>query len=185
MELGINTYHNQTPMPHTVDFDFKLDFNGIISENNTSMNQQIADKYYTVTYHIMEKTNRNGTPVYEPYTGSQLSLALASPPSSDIQQKLEKGASSIGAFANSVYITYKFHWKEIEKGTGSEGHGIITRDLVLTVKDAAKMDLSNYKVVASVLVSDTPPGDIEQEINEALSDFFVFTIAKLKTDLDY
>lgn len=184
MELGINTYQNQTPMPHTIQFDFKLDFNGIIS-NNASTNQQIADKYYTVTYHIMEKANRNGTPVYEPYIGNQLSLELVSPPSADSQQTLQKGISSVGTFANSVYVTYKFNWNEIDKGTKDAGHGVITRDLLLTVKDGAKMDLSNYKVLASVMVSDTPPGDIEQDVNEALSDFFVFTIAKLKTDLDY
>lgn len=149
------------------------------------MNQQIADKYYTVTYHILEKTNRNGTPVYEPYTGSQLTLELESPPSSDSQKTLQKGPSSVGEFGNSVYVTYQFNWKEIDRGTGSEGHGVVTRDLVLTVKDGAKMDLSNYKILASVMVSDTPPGDIEKEVNDSLSDFFVFTIAKLKTDLDY
>ena len=184
MELGINTYHNQTPMPHEIHFDCKMDFKGIIS-NNASMNQQIADKYYTVTYHILEKTNRNGTPVYEPYTGSQLTLELESPPSSDSQKTLQKGPSSVGEFGNSVYVTYQFNWKEIDRGTGSEGHGVVTRDLVLTVKDGAKMDLSNYKILASVMVSDTPPGDIEKEVNDSLSDFFVFTIAKLKTDLDY
>lgn len=185
MELGINTYHNQTPMPHNINFDFKLDFNGILSDTNHSMNQQIADKYYTVTYHIMEKTNKNGTPEYRPYTGSQLSLAPADPPSSDMQKGLRKGSSSTGEFANSVYITYKYNLREIEKGTGDAGRGVITRDLVLTVKDAAKMDLSNYKIMASVLVSDNPPGDIEMDVNPTLSDFFVFTIAKLKTDLDY
>ncbi len=171
-------------MPHEIHFDFKLDFNGIIS-NNEMTNQQIADKYYTVTYHILEKTNRNGTPVYKPYTGSQLSLALAGPPASDVQKNLEKGPSSTGEFGNSRYVTYHFSWNEIKKGTGNAGSGVITRDLVLTVQDAEKMDLSNYKIQASVMISDQPPGDIERELNEALSDFFVFTVAKLKTDLDY
>ncbi len=184
MELGVNTYQGQTPMPHEIHFDFKLDFNGIIS-NNEMTNQQIADKYYTVTYHILEKTNRNGTPVYKPYTGSQLSLALAGPPASDVQKNLEKGPSSTGEFGNSRYVTYHFSWNEIKKGTGNAGSGVITRDLVLTVQDAEKMDLSNYKIQASVMISDQPPGDIERELNEALSDFFVFTVAKLKTDLDY
>ncbi len=185
MELGINTYHNQTPMPHLVNFDFKLDFNGILSDTNQSMNQQIAEKYYTVTYHILEKTNQNGTPEYKPYTGNQLSLELVSPPASDMQKGLQKGNSSVGDFKNSVYITYKYSLKEIEKGTGGIGRGVIIRDLVLTVKDGSKMNLSNYKIMASVMVSDDPPGDIEVEMNPTLSDFFVFTIAKLKTDLDY
>ncbi len=184
MELGINTYQKQTSMPHEIHFDFKLDFSGVISSNEMT-NQQIADKYYTVTYHILEKTNRDGTPDYKPYVGSQLSLALADPPASDEQKALEKGSSSTGQFRNSQYVTYHFGWNEIKKGTGDAGSGVITRDLVLTVKDAAKMNLSNYKIQASVMISDTPLGDIEQDVNKALSDFFVFTVAKLKTDLDY
>lgn len=185
MALGINTYQNQTPMPHAIDFRFKLDFNGLLSETDHVKNEQTAAKYYTVTYHILEKTNRNGTPVYEPYTGDQLSLELADPPSSDIQKTLQKGASSVGEFENSVYITYRFKLNEMKKGTDNVEKGVVTRDLALIVKDAEKMDLSNYKVVASVMVSDDRGDDIEGEVNGALSDFFVFTVAKLKTDLDY
>ena len=183
MELGINTYNQQTPMPHTINFDFKLDFNGIIT-NNQTMNQQIADKYYTVTYRILEKTNRNGTPQYEPYTGDQLSLSLVNPPAAE-QQELIKGASSTGTESNSVYVTYQFDWSEIKNGTDKKAEGVITRDLKLTVNDAEQMDLSNYKIQASVMVSDNAPGDIDQVVNNSLSDFFVFTVAKLKTDLDY
>lgn len=185
MELGINTYQNQTPMPHAINFGFKLDFNGIIRSDQMMNEQLIVNKYYTVTYHILEKKIKNGVQVYEPYTGDQLSLQLNSPPASDMQKALSKGQSSAGKFSNSRFITYKFSWNEISKGTGGAEKGIVTRDLVLTVKDASKMDLSNYKVVASVTVSDQKPGDIETEVNPALSDFFVFTVAKLKTDLDY
>ena len=182
MELGINIYNQQTTMPHTINFEFKMDFNGVIS-NNQAMNQQIAEKYYTVTYRILEKTNRNGTPQYEPYTGDQLSLKLVNPKEEE-QQELLVGTSCVGAECNSVYITYQFDWNEIENGTdGLEG--IITRDLQLIVNDAEKMDLSNYKIQASVMVSDAAPGDIDQVVNNLLSDFFVFTVAKLKTDLDY
>ena len=183
MELGINIYNQQTPMPHTIHFDFKLDFNGIIS-NNQTMNQQIADKYYTVTYRILEKTNRNGTPQYEPYTGDQLTL-MVDDPSSGIQEELIKGTSSVREECNSVYITYHFDWSEIKNGTDSEMEGVITRDMKLIVNDAEKMDLSNYRIQASVMVSDEAPGDIDEVVNNSLSDFFVFTVAKLKTDLDY
>ena len=183
MELGINIYNQQTPMPHTIHFDFKLDFNGVIS-NNQTMNQQIADKYYTVTYRILEKTNRNGTPQYEPYTGDQLTL-MVDDPSSGIQEELIKGTSSVREECNSVYITYHFDWSEIKNGTDSEMEGVITRDMKLIVNDAEKMDLSNYRIQASVMVSDEAPGDIDEVVNNSLSDFFVFTVAKLKTDLDY
>ena len=182
MQLGINTYNQQTTMPHIINFDFKMDFNGVIS-NNQAMNQQIADKYYTVTYRILEKINRNGTPQYEPYTGDQLSLELINPKQEE-QQELLTGPSCMEEECNSVYITYQFDWNEIENGTNGLD-GVITRDLQLMVNDAERLDLSNYKIQASVMVSDVAPGDIDQVVNSSLSDFFVFTVAKLKTDLDY
>ena len=65
---------------------------------------------------------------------------------------------------------------------------VILRDLQLVVKDTADLgltDLTNYKIQASVMISDTPINDIDDRVNPALSDFFVFTVANLKTDLDY
>ena len=49
------------------------------------------------------------------------------------------------------------------------------------------MDLSNYKVQAIVYVTDEKPlpGDLNLDSITTLTDFFVFTVAKLKTDLDY
>lgn len=182
MELGINTYQQESSA-HTIDFGFKLDFNGILSENS-SVNGEIAGKYYTVTYRMLEKTNKNGTPGYIPYTGDQLALTLSEPPEGDSQKEVLKGASSTGAEKNSGYITYRFDLSELLNGTDGE-KGVVTRDLRLEVKDAGRMDLSNYKIQASVMVSDAPAGDIDDKVNDSLSDFFVFTIAKLKTDLDY
>lgn len=183
MQLGINTYQNKTAMPHIIEFDFKLDFNGILSDDNDNWNQQeIANKYFTVTYHILEKKKTGNTMTYEPYTGDQLELSLVDSPDSNT---LQRGKSSEGDLCNSVYVTYQFKLNEVKKGTENAGAGVIVRKLALMVKDAGKMDLSNYKIQASVLVSDNPPGDIEKQVNQSLSDFFVFTIAKLKTDLDY
>ena len=65
--------------------------------------------------------------------------------------------------------------------------GVIIRKLKLTLKDAGKMDLSNYKVQAIVYVTDEKPlpGDLNLDSITTLTDFFVFTVAKLKTYLDY
>ena len=180
LQLGINTFENQTEMPHTIDFDFKMDFNGVLGRG-IEANKEIASKYYTVTYRLLEKTNRNGTPEYIPYTGDQLYFEVNSP----LGEVLQKGASSTDNEINSRFITYKFDLSEIEDGTNNELKGVIIRKLGLTVLDANKMDLSNYKIQASVMVSDTEPNDIDQEVNTSLSDFLVFTVAKLKTDLDY
>ena len=72
--------------------------------------------------------------------------------------------------------------------------GVIVRSLKLIVNDAAQLDLSNYKVQAVVFVMDkledgtaaTPSyPNLNLNSQTPLSDFFVFTVAKLKTDLDY
>lgn len=78
------------------------------------------------------------------------------------------------------------------------GKNVIIRDLQLKVDDGAyEMDLSNYKVQVIVFPNDFGYGtensdgkkleikksDLDYE--SSLSDFFVFTVAKLKTDLDY
>ena len=91
-------------------------------------------------------------------------------------------------------MTYHFDYDEIKDGTESKDADgrknqipcMITRDLQLKVKHAADMDLTNYKIQASVGVADSDkvPEDIEEAVS-ALSDFFVFTIGRLKTDLDY
>ena len=190
MQLGINTYDNQAKEEELINFRFKLDFTGIWTKNEEA-NQKIAARYYTVTYRILEKTNRNGKPEYKPYTGRNLEITLVDSPGGE---QLQKGPSSSGTEINSSYVTYHFDYDEIKDGTESKDADgrknqipcMITRDLQLKVKHAADMDLTNYKIQASVGVADSDkvPEDIEEAVS-ALSDFFVFTIGRLKTDLDY
>ena len=247
MELGINTYDNQAKAEETINFLFKLDFTNVWAKNEDT-NKKTADKNYTVTYRILEKTNTSGKPVYKPYTGSSLELELESPPGGEV---LKKSSSCVGDEVNSRYVWLKLSYDEIKDGTPSadadvpQKERVITRNLKLTVKNAVEMDLTNYKIQASVMVSDPPgvadgttggtgdttggtggtgdttgsadgtgdttgsadgtgdttggtggtgdagtttpvnPDDIDQEVNPVLNDFFVFTIGKLKTDLDY
>lgn len=196
-QLGINTYDNQAKKEETIDFRFKLDFTGVWDPYNTPANKDRADKWYTVTYRILEKTNRDGEPEYKPYTGSHLEIVLVNHPNNagessaggGSQPELKVGTSSQGNEINSRYVTYKFDYDEIKDGSkdalGGQVERIIIRDLQLIVKDAADMDLTNYKIQASVNISDDPGNDIDTRTNPALNDFFVFTVAKLKTDLDY
>ena len=202
MQLGINVYENQTNMPHTVDFDFKLDFSGILTGNDAT-DEAITDKQYIVAYRLLEKTNTGGAPKYDPYTGSQLDLELAGDPDGLSLSKttsINPGSSGISFW----YVNYSFDFSEIKNGTRyqvMEGEtakevqsaGVVVRNLKLTVNDAAQMDLSNYKVQAIVFVMDkddtgaTTPSYPNLNLNSQtpLSDFFIFTVARLKTDLDY
>lgn len=192
MQLGVNTYENQTKMPHEIDFDFKLDFAGVLT-NIEETDQKTAEKYYTVVYRIWEKTNETGAPQYELYEGSQMELELINDPDG---RKLAEAVSADGE--KFSYVTYQFTLDEMIKGTkqqtGSQSEkkeerkeGVITRSLKLTLKDAGEMDLSNYKVQAIVYVTDEKPlpKDLKLDSITTLTDFFVFTVAKLKTDLDY
>ena len=199
MQLGVNTYENQTQMPHQIDFDFKLDFNGILTGNEAT-DQVTTDKRYTVVYRLLQKTNVSGTPQYIPYNGDQLTLELVEDP----DQKTLTPAVSANKETKGMkfwYVDYVFDWQEIKDGTlcqtqvngvpaETQNKGVVVRSLKLTVQDASQMDLSNYKVQAIVYVNDNDAWEIKHEeldLNSItpLTDFFVFTVAKLKTDLDY
>lgn len=178
MQLGINTYENQTTMPHEIDFDFKLDFTGVLSGIEAT-DKVMADKHYTVAYRIWEKAYENGTMKYIPYTGDQLELELVNALQAEsLNLTTSENASTRGL--QYWYTDYQFTWDEISNGT-------VVRSLKLTVKDAASMDLSNYKVQAIVYVSDDEmiTNQLDLDSITPLTDFFVFTVAKLKTDLDY
>lgn len=189
LQLGINTYEHQTSMPHEVDFDFKLDFTGILTGIKDT-DQKTAEKYYTVAYRILEKKNvGSGVPHYEVYQGDQVALALVNDPNGRV---LTPAVTADGEKFH--YTSYRFTLNEIEKGTkyqtetGMEQNpGVILRNLKLTVKDADKMNLSNYKIQAIVYVSDSEliASQIDLDSITSLTDFFVFSVAKLKTDLDY
>ena len=204
MQLGINLYENQTKMPHVIDFDFKLDFSGILTGNDTN-DREATDKQYVVAYRIWEKTNADGTPKYAPYTGNQLKLELVNDPSGlslSNTTSAHPSSSGIGFW----YVNYSFDFEEIKNGTKYQvvenevqtevqNAGVIVRNLKLTVENAAQMDLSNYKIQAIVFPVDKPEDgtaaaapsykDLNLNSQTSLSDFFVFTVAKLKTDLDY
>ena len=189
LQLGINTYEHQTSMPHEIDFDFKLDFTGILT-GIKDMDQKTAEKYYTVVYRILEKKNvGSGTPYYEVYQGDQVALALVNDPNGRV---LRPAVAADGE--KFSYTSYRFTLDEIEKGTKyqtedgmQQNPGVILRNLKLTVKDADRMNLSNYKIQAIVYVSDNEliTSQIDLDSITSLSDFFVFSVAKLKTDLDY
>ncbi len=202
MQLGINIYENQTNMPHTIDFDFKLDYSGILTGNDAT-DEMSVDKQYIVAYRLLEKTNAGGTLQYDPYMGNQLDLELAGDPDGLSLSK----TTSIHPSSSGIpfwYVNYSFDFNEIKNGTKYQiieggvvkevqSKGVIVRSLKLTVNDGAQMDLSNYKVQAVVFVMDkdntgtTTPSYPNLNLNSQtpLSDFFVFTVAKLKTDLDY
>ncbi len=201
MMLGINTYQNQTTMPHEIDFDFKLDFSGVMTGIEET-DKELANKHYTAVYRMKEKKRKDdGTTEYVPYEGEQLELELTDDVSGKtLQTAVSNDANSSGEKFWYVDLTYEkdAFWQEIKNGTkyqvieeGQEKEeqsgGLLLRTMKLKVKDASRMELSNYMVEAVVYVSDEAltPEQINLNSSSALSDFFVFTVAKLKTDLDY
>ena len=197
IDLGINTYDDQTKMPHTILFDYKMDFNGVLSP--TTKPEDVAKNHYTVAYRIWEKQFKADGKSYEyvPYNGDKLELALAGDPGDQKDAQDQKKLTRVEPKGKNGllywYTDYLFEPEEIEKGTDGSP-GVILRKLSLTVDDAEhELDLSNYKVQAILYVSDDDgkgnpvltAQELDLDSNTTLSDFFVFTIAKLKTDLDY
>lgn len=202
MQLGINTYESKTQMPHEIEFDFKLDFSGILTGNDAT-DKDNTDKQYTVAYCIWEKIEDGGTTKYVRCSDKnmgQLELELVNPKTGETLNSTQSTNVSTDG-VKFWYVDYTFDWDEIKNGTeyevaengtttSKQDEGVIIRSLKLKVSDASQMDLSNYKVQAIVYIKDSDNWNpIHEGLNldtiTTLTDFFVYTVAKLKTDLDY
>ena len=90
----------------------------------------------------------------------------------------------------------KFTQDEVRTGTGEAGgEGLITNNLMLKVNttDIPDTELSNYKLEMSVIAYDSqdtvqPDGTVISAAptgkEAVLKDYFIFTIAELKTDME-
>lgn len=202
MQLGINTYESKTQMPHEIEFDFKLDFSGILTGNDAT-DKDNTGKQYTVVYCIWEKIEDGGTTKYVRCSDKnmgQLELELVNPKTGETLNNTQSTNVSTDG-VKFWYVDYTFDWDEIKNGTeyevtengtttSKQDEGVIIRSLKLKVSDASQMDLSNYKVQAIAYIKDSDNWNpIHEGLNldtiTTLTDFFVFTVAKLKTDLDY
>lgn len=174
-DLAINTYPvpqetNQIPGHIMFDFSENLKIAGM-GVGRDMVLEKWSSLDYQVTYQVYKKTQSG----YVPYTGDDIVIRAYNP---------ETGMEESGENA-SLSVTYHFTENEIESGNGEEPvEGVlsfpcrIVQNTANLVADTS--NLTNYRVEATLVIKED--GETG-ETAEKTTDFFVYTVTKLKFDL--
>lgn len=185
INLGINIY-KQSSGKYEIPFIGKIDFSNVIDfENGTDSNIEnmahiYGEKNYYISYKIYKKNTTGGASVYEPIDNEFIKLYYK-----DGDNYIEYSSNGQTGEGFKYESAYRFTADEIKNGT--EGiKGLITRDMKVVV-DTEKIKnmyeyLTNYRIEMSLVPYDDGVTEIFDDLT-ALKDYFVFTIAKLKTDM--
>lgn len=211
--LGMNQYEPEASDSGVVPYTANIAFPASDIANTVSKN-------YTIVYEIEEKTSQsgdNGKPVYETYTGDDVSLYLGR--FDDIamaKQAAESSSNTENSGKGITSVTYHFKDTEmnqiIDSGmvlqdgkntsdvTGTPG--VLTTYCTLVAK-CENLNMTNYRVKAYLVVEDSHGGmnqkgcmdkavirtanwanatGITEDMKQR-NDYFVFTVAKIKTSL--
>ena len=199
LSLGINTYLEEThnyeiPFTSMIDFGSVIEFD--LEDGEDVVNAQLAkwcdETEYRITYRLYRKVETAQGKEYIPINHDRISLWYA-------DENVEGGYSLFEATTDAsgqtiCQETKTYTQAEVREGTDG-AKGLMTNKLLLKVNTEGISDaeLSNYKLEMSVIAYDSEPttdangnpipaaptGD-----EAVLKDFFIFTIAELKTDME-
>ena len=191
MDLGINLYGN-TKTIYEIPFTNQLDFSNLISNNEDKKSQDIekcARNNYMITYRIYKKTKQsNGSYQYELVNLDDINLPFTlyevNGTETGSSETIVQAKEIIKANAEKEYVyqtSKQFTAEEITAGTEQTPY-VTSWKMKLSI-DTGKLtddDLANYKIEATYVpyTEDMPSTDEAS----TLKDYFIFTIAKLKTD---
>lgn len=190
MELGMNQYlPGETDagiITYTTDIEFP---EGYITQ---SANRK--DRYYTILYTLEEKDqfgSGSDAPSYHTFynTNQEISLYLGT--------GQNRAADPI---VTGQPVTYKITPEMIESGavfgadnlaytTESATPGVIRMPCTL-IAERDNLACSNYRIHAYLLITDAQPTQAEIDsmnlsgTTDLLNDYYVFTVAKVKTDME-
>lgn len=199
LTLGMNGYLPEESDSGVIDYDMKIDFSDYFNGFGIASSEMNAlkDKYFTVEYSIEKKVkDENGKLSYKPYEGNLVKVYFGDSQKANIED------------CDGSKVVYKFSEDYIKSGEGEDKYVV---SFPYTVKaDVDELlktyeDITNYRVVAKLYLSDSKPtGASETKATEStegceiyvspdatiestadgMEDFFIFTVAKIKTDLD-
>lgn len=169
ISLGINRYQpSETDggiLPYKAKIAFPEDY----------VSEDVQGKYYGIVYKVEEKTQKQHgveTPVYAPLNSSGITI-----------YRVKDGAES--GLVNYNKTDCKYYYSSLTYEDLTVSGNVAEASFVLKVGE--NMDFSNYRVTGYLIISDT---QISNPVDEVISngelnqDFFVYTLAKVKTDLD-
>ncbi|MBQ2282959.1 MAG: hypothetical protein II250_02140, partial [Agathobacter sp.] len=170
--LGINRYQSGDTDTGIMPFAAKIAF----PEDYTQ--DDVKGKYYSIVYKLEEKTTRQdgiSAPLYKLYTGNGVKL----------YQGTEVNDSKDLAFNWSEDHSVRYYYCSLAGTDLDISKSIATIDFVLSAGE--DMDYTNYRITGYLIISDSElsnPVSAIQDNSDLNSDFFVYTIANIKTDLN-
>lgn len=200
LTLGMNGYLPEESDSGIIDYDMKIDFSDYVDSLGfvSSELDVLAGKYFTVVYEVQKKVKdgTTGELSYVPYEGDLVKVYFGD------------SSTSFTEDSNGSQVVYKFTKDYMKKGNG-EDKAVVTfpYTVVADVQELLKANdqITNYRVVGKLYLSDSKPtGAADTQAAEdtegcaiyispnatisdeadGMEDFFVFTVAKIKTDLD-
>ena len=206
LALGINGYLPEDSDEGVIDCTMKIDFSDYLTILGTASKEmtEMSKKYFTVQFEIQKKVKGDdGSLSYKKYDGDLVKVYYGDSDSASVSQ------------VSGNTVVYKFTESFMEKGNSQEEAVVAFPYTVVAdvddTKDGVSLfseydDITNYRVVAKLYISDSNPADTTATTTEDFSttecdiyispettfgstaagmeDFFVFTVAKIKTDLD-
>lgn len=199
ISLGINTYleesHNyEIPFTSMIDFGSVIEFDLEDGEDviNAQLKKWCDDTEYQITYRLYRKVETAQGKEYIPINNDRINLWREN---KDAEGGYSPFETTTDANGQTIFREIRTYTQD-EVRNGSDGaNGLMTNKLLLKVntEGISDMELSNYMLEMSVIAYDSettldasgntipaaPTGD-----EAVLRDFFTFTIAKLKTDME-
>lgn len=176
-ELAINTY----PQPSAKDEisgHIMLDFSETLKAAGTGAGKDLVlEKWsgfdYVVTYQIYKKTENGESVAYEAYTGDDIVISATD----------DTGLEKYGT--GTLQVVYNVTADEIAKGNGEEPvEGVLSFPCMITQNTEALTaelsNLTNYRLEATLSIREK---GVSEEASEKTTDFFIYTVTKLKIDL--
>ena len=175
LSQGINWYQSDRTDAEMIPFKARIAFPDDYKE--------IDSKYYGFVYQIEEKKTRQTNllvPEYVPYTGDEVYLYFGS----ELNENNKLNAITVQE-NNEARKYYYYSFKYNQNLLNIVEH---IGEASFILEAGENLDYSNYRVTGYLIISDDEID--ETAVTEAIngsdlnSDFFVYTIAKVKTDLN-
>lgn len=204
LSLGINLYNNIKDK-YDILFTNKFDFSSVINKNRADSDvKEWSDKNYMATYRIYKKVDKSDatSTVKDIGYNDNIGNTIESAGSSEYQiisfedspfelyddagNKLDTENITVnGNEKQNVVITTK-NFSENEIKNGINGVKYVTEwnmNLKVKAENIKDTDLTNYKITVTYVPYDKDSKRPENDEEQKWFDFFVFTVAKLKTDM--
>ncbi len=183
-QLAVNTYPTAAEQ-NNIDFNVMFDFSDLLDPSAGAGTTALLEKWegfnYKVTYQIYKKVENSEAVVYEKYTGDEMQLTISNCSAKNSDGTYVATAAGASSTNGKVDVLYKFTTEQFK---ADDGLIIIPGNKVTISTQNLTEDLtnlSNYKVEAVLTITEAEASS--EEATASTTDFFIYTITKLKTDL--